>query len=336
MPIDTQIARLDEIRTRLYRHVVGILLVAVGMCAVYAYIANLDAIPPSGPWFRDLISVVVPSIAPSIVELPSRYPILSVAFAFLIVTLGRALLVLTHAMNDISWALHQGAPRPGMPVWSGVIPRFRWFVVVVGIVTGIMLVDLRLGTACHADCGGVDASESAECGDARGGCRLGPGQTSQVTMRADSARNATGILLEAGALYTARYVRSDGWQDKDICVRPSGFRFCQNIFGLSRFWWMEWLRPHPKGEWFEVLGRIDQEKFVFPLLDPCDAAKPWPFTAAEDGELVLLVNDVIYGNNAGVMTLEIKRQVETSSKDLATPRRGRHCRPPFERGCRHR
>ena len=335
MPVNPQMVRLDEIRTRLYHHLTAILLVAAGMCAVYAYIADMEAIPPSGPWFRDLFSIVVPGVAPSFVELPSRYPMLSLAFGVVIVTLRRALLVLTDATNDIAWALRQGAAVPGIPVWCGLVPRFRWFVVVAGIVTGITLVDLRSGTACHGDCGGVAASESPGCRNVRDGCRLAPGETVRVSMRADRARNATGILLDADAWYTAQHIRSNGWTDKDIRVGPSGFRFCQNELGLSRFWWMEWLRPHAQGEWFEVLGRIDRAKCVFPILDPCDAAKPWPFRAPEDGELVLLVNDVIYSNNAGVMTLEIKRSVEKRSGDRATPRRGCHCRPPFERGSRH-
>ena len=148
--------------------------------------------------------------------------------------------------------------------------------------------------------------------------------------------NGTGILLETSAWYTAQHIRSEGWRDKDIRVNPIGFRFCQNARRLSRFWWMEWLRPYPEGEWFEVLGRIDQEMSVFPVLDSCDAEKPWPFRAPQDGELVLLVNDVIYSNNAGVMTLEIARLGENSRLDWkATPRRHRVCRPPFERGSQY-
>ncbi|MCY4123013.1 MAG: hypothetical protein OXG72_19055 [Acidobacteria bacterium] len=336
MGINPVIKYLGEVQARLYYHLTTLQTIAVGMGAVYAYRFDMDAVPPYAPWLRDLFAIVAPGVAPSILEFPARYPVLFVIFMIVSVTIQRAGAVLKAAQGDAGWALSNGKPVPAVPVWAGAIPRVRWLIVVVGICAGIAAVDLRSTAGCHGGCRGGEPSEPPGCGPVRGECRPGPGETVRVTMRADRARNATGILLEAGAWYTARHIHSEGWRDEDIRVGPTGFRFCENSLGLSRFWWVEWLRPYPQGEWFEVLGRIDGDRLVFPIMDSCDASKPWLFKAPEGGELVLLVNDAIYSNNAGVMTLEIKRSVGESGQDRPKRRRWRDCRPPFEGRCRHR
>lgn len=69
--------------------------------------------------------------------------------------------------------------------------------------------------------------------------------------------------------------------------------------------WLEWLRPYPAGGWYQVVGRIDRGYRVFPVLSNQEnrEMQPFTFTAPADGELVLLVNDLWYSNNAGFMTL---------------------------------
>ena len=69
---------------------------------------------------------------------------------------------------------------------------------------------------------------------------------------------------------------------------------------------VEWLRPYPQGAWFQLIGRIDRGRDVFPILDQQHPGEPFAFRAPEEGELVLLVNDVIYGNNRGFLTVEIR------------------------------
>ena len=61
--------------------------------------------------------------------------------------------------------------------------------------------------------------------------------------------------------------------------------------------------PYPQGAWFQLIGRIDRGRDVFPIFN--QQGEPLAFRAPEDGEFVLLVNDVIYGNNGGFLTVEI-------------------------------
>ena len=137
--------------------------------------------------------------------------------------------------------------------------------------------------------------------------RLASGEKVQVTMRSDRVRNETRVWLEKDVTYTARHIGSCDWQDHNRPVEPCGFRFEDNCIGLPRFWWMKRMRPYPEGVWFQVVGRIDHGHNAFPILDEKDAGKPYEVRRPVSGELVLLVNDVIYGNNHGVMTIEICR-----------------------------
>ena len=188
MEVNPAIKSLAEARMKLYCHLVALLLLATVMCATYAYFFDMDAISPSGRWFRDLFTIFAPGVAPSIVEFPSRYPILSLGFGVVIVMLRRTLSVLTDTEKDIARASFNGVPVPGVPAWCAAIPRFRWFVVVVVIFAGVAATDLRPGAACHGGCKEVDAAKPPGCGDVRDGCQLAPGEKVRVAMRADRAR----------------------------------------------------------------------------------------------------------------------------------------------------
>ena len=152
----------------------------------------------------------------------------------------------------------------------------------------------------------ADVARSS-CVGAQGDCRLALGQSVEVTVRAGEPGNETGVLLEAGESYAARFVGLAGWRDAHLEPAPEGFEFDRDVLGFRRVWWMEWRRPHPQGRRFQLVGRIDRDPDVFPILDADDASTPFTFTAPRDGELVLLVNDMPYENNAGVMTIKISR-----------------------------
>ena len=152
---------------------------------------------------------------------------------------------------------------------------------------------------------GADRNASSCCADIVGARLLGGGDKKRVMIIASNKRNETGLLLEAGQTYTAKYVSHRNWMDGDFEAHPSGVEYD----GLTRLltWGMEWLRPYPEGEWFQVVGRIDRSREVFAVLGTSDEATPYEFVAPEDGELVLLVNDVHYGNNSGWLSIEIGR-----------------------------
>ena len=327
-----------KLRRSLYWFSGALLLTAAATSAIYAYWVDRGAVEPPFRWLRDLLAIASPGIPPHILDFPSKYPVLLVGFIVVI--------------SMIRWAmsvLEQGERQTARSRWAGVAPWAAWTpgaivrpadLLVMGalaaLLGSVVLESLWEESPQEHICCEVDATQSLGCTNAHGPCRLAPGEVVRVTMRADEARNHTGVFLEAKAWYTARYISRHGWRDKDISVGPTGFRFCKRAFGLSRFWWMEWLRPHPEGEWFQVLGRIDRAKHPFPLLDSCNATNARPFVAQRAGELVLLVNDLIFSNNSGVMILEIGRPAEgyESTVEARAHDMGR-CRPSFERECEY-
>ena len=148
---------------------------------------------------------------------------------------------------------------------------------------------------------GTSAETESPCMGACGPRRLARGETVCVTVAARRMRNETGLLLARGETYTARFIESDGWRDGNYDVEPNGVEF----EGWNRYLakGVEWLRPYPQGAWFQLIGRIDRGRDVFPIFN--QQGEPLAFRAPEDGEFVLLVNDVIYGNNGGFLTVEV-------------------------------
>ena len=147
------------------------------------------------------------------------------------------------------------------------------------------------------------AKPESECVGTCGPRRLARRETVRVTVAARRERNETGLLLARGETYTARCVGSEGWRDGSYDAGPQGVEFEGWTRWLART--VEWLRPYPQGGWFQLIGRIDRGRDVFPILDRQNPGKPFAFRAPQDGELVLLVNDVFYGNNGGFLTVEI-------------------------------
>ena len=115
------------------------------------------------------------------------------------------------------------------------------------------------------------------------------------------------------ALYAPKKVRQAGTRSfRAIC------RFARRRLHRRTAWrhirrWtrrlaagVEWLRPCPMCDWFQLIGRNDRGREVSPVLDRQGPRKPFVFLTPENGELVLLVNDVTYGNNRGSLDVEIK------------------------------
>ena len=317
MAIDKKMLWFSKWRRRLYRLSFALFVMAGAMTAPYGRWFDRDAIEPLLRWLREL------------------YPDLLAGF-----------IVATLAIWGIRSVLDRKEREHARSLWAGIAPWTEWArgpaVRPVHLLVALALAGLFGGMALYGGweewsekqiCCSDEVVQTSGCADVRGLCRLGSGEAVRVTMRADKARNPTGVFLEAGAWYTARHVSSQGWRDKNLHVGPTGFRFCKRKSGLSRFWWAEWLLPHPDGAWFQVLGRIDREKRPFPILDPCNAAQPRAFVAPQDGELVLLVNDLIFSNNRGVMTLEVGRSARGYEASFEAKARGiGDCRAPFEHG----
>ena len=184
-------------------------------------------------------------------------------------------------------------------------PRWLTCTVVVGF---LLLLTVEWGWCqCTPLVPDITETKPTGCNDIRGLCQLDAGETVRVTISANRVRNETGLLLKYNSTYTARYMKRDDWYDGEIEVPPIGFEFRECLLKLPCFWWIEWHRPYPEGLWFQVVGRIDRRHEVFQVLDINDASQHYYFNPPSDGELVLFVNDVIYSNNRGVMTIEISR-----------------------------
>ena len=259
-----------------------------------------------------LIAFAIPGLPERLVDVVTKRPVMAV------ILLGGYLLI----RRTSSWAkaaeaeyAFQACPDVSILEPSACVRHVGKIVPPVwltwGVVIGFgLLIFLDLfcrpayatDTPCTANTVAETAIGSANTYNLR---RLAPGEKVQVTMRSDRARNETGVWLEKDVTYTARYRESHDWRDRNRPVEPCGFRFENNCIGLPRFWWMKRMRPHPNGAWFQVIGRIDHGHEVFAILDGKDAGKPYEVRRPVSGELVLLVNDVIYGNNHGLMTIEI-------------------------------
>lgn len=184
-----------------------------------------------------------------------------------------------------------------------------WWLLPILVLSALALPSASLSGESELDSAGratksVSPKPESSCAGVCGARRLGRGEIARVLVVAKRNRNRTGLLLARDETYMVRFIAADGWRDGDYVASPRGVEF----EGLTRYLakGVEWLRPYPQGDWFQLIGRIDRGRDVFPILNQNDPAVPFAFRAPDDGELVLLVNDVIYGNNRGVMTVEIR------------------------------
>ena len=312
---------LDKARIGLYCLFVAWSLFTV----VVIFLVPLDAIEPI-PWLRrlpDLVSTFVPGLPVYLVDVAVRYPLVGGILLLTYALIRRTSSLVKAARCEYAFQAWQRTPitinglNPPIPEPSAfvkcieVVAPIFCFILAVAVVFMLLIVldcfDPQPSVASQ-ECTTSDPGEATyACANVTYPCRLKAGESVIVTVRSDSVRNYTGVILDAGVPYTTQFVEKAEWRDDRREVTPEGFQFKKNWVGLPRFWWAQWLRPYPEGLWFQVIGRIKGERDVFPVLDKNYPRQPYSFTT-DGGELVLLVNDIRYNNNYGIMRIEIQRQ----------------------------
>ncbi len=301
---------LGDARARIQLLLYVIVLLALGLYVLVVICSSLGAVVPQWPWLPAIVEAFVPRLPLGVLEFAAAYPWQVVAFVILIWAVRRAALAIGRSQAEFAYQVWAGvAPNNRVGLRTRILLKItppRWLTfVTVGALVAYAIVDL-------SGRGVVDTvSEStpiAGCAEVTGRlCRLGDGESVLVSIRADDPDNSSGILLDACGSYGAAYVSVGGWLDRKVNVPPEGFDFSDNFLGIRRFAWVEWRRPFPGGKWFQVVGRIDRLNPVFPILDAQRASTEVEFSPPHSGELVLLVNDVIYDNNHGVMVIRIRK-----------------------------
>ena len=304
-----------------YLHVAWIVFTAA-----VVLLAPIETIEPIRclRWLPDLVAGFAPGLPEYLVNVAVRYPLQVAALLLLYALIRRASFLVKAAEGEYAFRAWQRALTTGSTQSNTNIPEaslfvrtiqclspFTWVLIaVLALFVLFGLLDLIPRPADAADRLGTSstlAGTAVGCANTRDLCRLAPGEKMQITILSDQTRNETGAWLEEDVSYTARFMGSHDWRDASREVEPQGFEFDPYKFGWRRFWWAEWMRPFREGAWFQVVGRIDRNRGVFAVLGAEEASKPHAFTSPASGQLVLFVNDVIYWNNHGVMTIEICR-----------------------------
>ncbi len=284
------------------------------LTAFLAVPLTLHPLPTSArwPWLVDGLGVVVPSLPLNAARFAATFPYVTAAMVALLWALRRALRSVGRAQQELAL---QGPAGYTLTPWTTVAVCVSWlnWPVAIGLVVllGVVALDFLPGTTAKSRTP-IDVTTMARLGPAsrvrcagvHGDCRLAEFEAVQLAIRSDRI-NHTGIWLEAGATYSLQSVATSRWTDNDIATNAEGFRFDKNAVGVSRFWWAEWLRPLPGGDWFQVVRRVDSAGPDVPALGVHSSGGCWQ--SPDSGELVLLVNDIILGNNTGTMTLKLRR-----------------------------
>ena len=299
------LSQFAETRTRLYWMFVA-LNVTVASISSVAVIAD-DAVAPIWPQLADAMRFVIPGLPASLLDVGMMFPVPAIGFGMVIGLTYRICWRVKVEEHDYAFRAAHGPAIPPSRLVRFIIciapPVWFAATIVAVAVTATATCWLLYATTWSAD---PPALSSGTCGTVQGPCSLGSGETATVMVVSNRKRNRTGLILARGE-YTARHVRHDGWRDGGYLAQATGVELDGFVGFLAR--WLAWLRPYPQGDWFQVVGRIDQGRDVFPILDASDATRHYRFQVPHDGELVLLVNDVFYRNNSGVMVIEIGRPV---------------------------
>ena len=311
-----------QTRTRLYRLSFAInALVAPGF--LFAVAEFGETTEPIAQRPVEFARFFTPGLPANLIEAGLKFPVQTIVIALVIGATYWMSRVVKLEEDEHAFQTWQRSPAPlANMAWSArpagqvppsapcarivaVIARFWWLLPVL-VLMALPLATFADTAKTHSTQGetlGVSSKTESSCTGACGFRTLGHGEAVQITLAAKRTRNETGLLLAKGKTYTARFIASDGWCDGDYLASPNGVEF----EGWDRYFAKvaAWLRPYPRGDWFQLIGRIERGRNVFPVLDQQDPEKPFEFRAPEDGELVLLVNDVLYANNRGYLTLEI-------------------------------
>ena len=306
----------EKTRKRLYYLSVAMngLVLPVFLTAV-AVLGN--ATEPVAQWPAEIARFFTPGLPANLVAAGLKFPVQTIMLALVIGAIYWMNRVVKLEDNEqafqtwLRFRLPQPPPIPGPARTAKIIARIAAFWLLLPVLV-LLALALRPGSFSDASEAVTAQSErtgiSADTESPRitmcGLRRLGRRETAHITIAAKRERNETGLHLIKGETYTARFIRSTGWRDGDHDAEPHGVEFEGWIWYLAKG--VEWLRPYPQGDWFQLIGRIDRGRDVFPILDQQNTRKPFAFRAPENGELVLLVNDVIYCNNSGILTVEVR------------------------------
>ena len=304
----------ERTRTRLYRLSIAInALVLPGF--LFAIAAFGSATEPITRWPAEFARFFTPGLPANLIESSLKFPVQTIVLVLVIGAvcwMSRVVKLEEDEHAFQTWLRREMVDPPPIPMPSRTA-RFIagaagiWWLYPILVLLLLALPPVSLSDEPKAD-SAARAPKSASpkpespCTGACGLRRPGPGEVALVMVVAKRNRNPTGLLLARDGTYTARFIASDGWSDGDYLASPHGVEFEGWTRYLARG--TAWLRPYPQG-WFQLIGRIDRGRDVFPILNQDDPAAPFAFRAPDDGELVLLVNDVTYGNNRGFVTVEI-------------------------------
>ena len=306
----------EQTRTRLYCLSVAInALVVPGFLTAIAVLG--EATEPAVQWPAEIARFFTPGLPANLVDAGLKFPVPTIMLAVVvgaIFWMNRVVKLEDDEHAFQTWLRFGAAAPPPIPVpalTARIIARIAgiWWLLPVLVLLALALGPDAFSEASEAVAAqggktGTSAETEPPCIGACGPHRLARGETAHVTVAARRKRNETGLLLARGETYTARFIESDGWRDGNCDAKPHDVEFEVWTRYLAKV--VEWLRPYPQGDWFQLIGRIDRGRDVFPILDQQVPGEPFLFRAPEDGELVLLVNDVIYGNNRGFLTVEIR------------------------------
>lgn len=295
---------------------------------LFAAAVMRDVVVPILKWPSDVVRFFAPGLPANLIEIAMMFPVpgaILVLIAILLGWMNRQVRIEEAECAYRSWAWLRGDPslcsmQQRKPIslthqiaWtSPVFPLISVLLAAVSLTLSAATISIALFSNLFAiPSSKVEIDSGAQIGSKRsnsaGPMRLAGGESVQIVIAARNTRNETALFLEKGSTYTAKHIESKRWRDGLRAARSWGVEFTGAkglVAGL-----LEWLRPYPAGGWFQVLGRIDRGRQIFPVLGESKecAAIPYRFTAPADGELVLLVNDIWYQNNSGFMTLEIQR-----------------------------
>lgn len=198
-----------------------------------------------------------------VLDFIEKYPVLTLGVFLLILLIRVASRRVKEQAQEYAfqaWRRTGNSARPASPPaqptrWVRIATAVLEPVSAVVLIGCVGLVGLIVSWPPPTQAAGA-ANDRAACADTRGDCRLAPGESMLVTLRADQPRNETGLMLEQGETYTARFIANVGWRDASKEPTPEGFASFERRLGIPRFIWTRWRRPLPEGRSRSSAGSI--------------------------------------------------------------------------------
>ena len=285
-------------------------LVALGAFFAIPWIVRPLPTVPKCPWLADALGMVLPGLPENAARFAATFPWQTTALIGLAWALRRGARSIGQGQQELALQIGLGQNHYSIPKLASVAVAISstFWLVVLALVAFLGVVSLDWIPATNekpTEPAACECVSETQCTGIQGNCLLVKGEAVTLAIRSDRI-NHTGIWVDACATYSLRSLATSDWTDNGIASAANGFSFGKNLFDFHRFWWTEWLRPLPDARWFQVVGRVDSDPREFRALGK-NASIQHCWQPPKDGELVLLVNDIIMGNNTGTMTLELRR-----------------------------